>query len=69
LKLTSKHLCREKVVQKKALTTESSTARWSIPGKSINFNGGAGIKQLSVMRRFYKAPQKNIQQTKSFSTE
>lgn len=26
----------------KVLTVESSITRWSMPGKSINFNGGAG---------------------------
>jgi hypothetical protein len=26
----------------KVLTVESSITRWSMPGKSINFSGGAG---------------------------
>ena len=33
---------------------ESSTARWSIPDKSISFNGGAEDKQESNVRDFIK---------------
>jgi hypothetical protein len=30
------------------LTVESSMTRWSMPGKSINFNGGAVNKPIAM---------------------
>jgi hypothetical protein len=35
-------MTNDKSIEKKVLTVESSITRWSMPGKSINFNGGAG---------------------------
>lgn len=40
-------------------TMESSTARWSIPGKSISFNEGAEEKGGKVLWGFHKAAQQN----------
>jgi hypothetical protein len=39
-------------------TMESSTARWSIPGKSISFNGGAEDEQEINVRDFTKQNNK-----------
>jgi hypothetical protein len=38
---------------------ESSTARWSIPGKSISFNEGAEQEAGKVLWGFHKAAQQN----------
>jgi hypothetical protein len=50
---------------------ESSTARWSIPGKSISFNEGAEEKTVKVLWGFHKAAQQNkkANEQRRFSTE
>lgn len=52
-------------------TMESSTARWSIPGKSISFNEGAEDKTGKYCEGFYKAAQQNkkANQQSRFRTE